>query len=299
MKIANTVKYSVQRKERVGLLFVLPFIVIFLLFFVTPLIYSGYLSTWKRTLVGGNSFVGLANYARALDDPKFTAGAGRVLIFFFIQVPVMLMLSISLALIIDSGKLRAAKIYRLLVFLPYAIPAVVGSLIWGYLYGPNYGLLNQLAQIFTTEKIHFLSTTLALPSIGNIVTWSYAGYNMVILYAALKGLSTELYEAAEMDGAGPIRLAFSIKLPQLKPAIILTLVFSVIGSFQLFTEPFFLTNSAPTVLDSSYTPNIYAYTTAFVSQDLNYAAAISFILGFIVILASGVVAIFAGRGAKK
>ncbi len=280
-----------------GLLFVLPFTVIFLLFFVTPLIYSGYISTWKQTLVGGNSFVGLANYARVLDDPKFAAGVARVLIFFLIQVPVMLMLSISIALIIDSGKLRAAKIYRILVFLPYAVPVVVSALIWGYLYGPNYGLLSQLTQTFTTAKIHFLSATLALPSLGNIATWSWAGYNMVILYAALKALSTELYEAAAVDGAGPIRLAFSIKLPQLKPAIILTLIFSVIGSFQLFTEPFNLANLAPTVLDSSYTPNIYAYT--LVSQDLNYAAAVSFVLGFIVILISGVVAILVGRGTKK
>jgi multiple sugar transport system permease protein len=294
--VARKIKSSVQKRERMGLSFVLPFIAIFLLLFVTPLIYSGYLSTWKRTLVGGNTFVGLGNYIKAIHDPKFTAGVLRVLLFFFIQVPVMLLLSITLALIIDSGKLRAVKFYRIIVFLPYAVPAIIGSLIWGYLYGPNYGLLAQIIHPFTTTKIHFLSSTLALPSIGNIVTWEYAGYNMVILYAALKGLSNELYEAAAIDGAGPIRLALSIKLPQLKPAIILTLIFSVIGSFQLFTEPINLMNNAPTVLDGYYTPNIYAYTAAFVSQNLNYAAAISFLLGFVVILT---VALISRRGVNK
>lgn len=291
-------KSVIRRKENVGLLFVLPFIGIFLLFFIAPLVYSGYLSTWKQTLVGGNSFVGLDNYLRAIQDPKFTKGVIRVGFFFILQVPIMLFLSVSLALFLDSGKLKGAKFYRILIFIPFAVPAVVGSMIWGYLYGPNFGLINQITQIFHSAKINFLDSTLALPSIANIVTWEYAGYNMIILYAALKGLSRELYEAAEVDGAGPIRLALSIKLPQLKPAIILTLIFSVIGSFQLFTEPVNLMNNSPTVIDSSYTPNIYAYSLAFVSQDINYAAAISFLLGFVIILVSALVVFFSTKGKK-
>ncbi len=291
-------KSVIRRKENVGLFFVVPFVVIFFLLFIVPLLYSGYLSTWKQTLVGGNTFIGLDNYARALQDPKFIIGSVRVALFFIIQVPIMLALAITLALIIDSGKLKGAKFYRILIFIPFAVPAVVGSMIWGYLYGPNFGLLNQIVQLFSPTKVYFLDSTLALFSIANIVTWEFAGYNMVILYAALKGLSRELYEAAQVDGAGPVRLALSIKLPQLKPAIILTLIFSVIGSFQLFTEPVNLMSQAPTVIDSSYTPNIYAYTLAFVSQDINYAAAISFLLGFIIFCVSAIVAFFSTRNSK-
>ncbi len=276
-----------RNRERAGLLFIAPFLLVFVTLFMTPLFYAGYLSVWKQTLVGGNHFVGFANYAKALVDPAFRSGLGHVAAFFFLQVPVMLILSISLALAIDSGKLRGAKVYRIIAFLPYAVPAVVSSVIWGYLYGPNFGLEAQLSQFLPIPKINFLSSTLALPSLANIVTWEFAGYNMIILYAALKSISTDLYEAAAVDGAGAIRIAWSIKLPALRPAIFLTVLFSVIGSFQLFTEPYNLANIAPMVFNNSYTPNIYAYSTSFTSLDQNYAAALSFLLGFVVIIMSG------------
>src|SRR6185312_4045204 len=111
-----------------------------------------------------------------------------------------------------------------------------------------------------------------LGSLANVVTWEFVGYNMILLYAALRAIPSDLYEAAAVDGAGAWRIAWSIKLPALRPALLLTLVFSVIGSFQLFNEPQLLQRLAPNVIDSAFTPNIYAYSLAFTSQDLNYAA---------------------------
>ncbi len=282
-----------RNRERAGLMFVAPFIVVFLTFFVTPLFYSAYLSVFKQTLVGGNHFVGLANYAKALVDPQFRTGLWHVALFFVLQVPVMLVLATGLALAIDSGKLRGAKFYRIVAFLPYAVPAVVSAVIWGYLYGPNYGLAAQLSRYMPFPKIDFLSAGLALPSLANIVTWEFTGYNMIIMYAALKSISTDLYEAAAVDGAGAIRIAWSIKLPALRPAIFLTFLFSVIGTFQLFTEPYNLANVAPMVFNNSYTPNIYAYSTSFTSLNQNYAAALSFLLGFVVIIMSGALTLVA------
>jgi multiple sugar transport system permease protein len=282
-------------KENIGLLFVLPFLISFIISIIAPLAYSGYLSFFKKRLIGGNSFVGFTNYVQAIQDADFWDGLRRVGLFFVMQVPIMLMLALVFALIIDSGKIRFSKLVRVLIFVPYAVPAVVATLMWGYLYGPNYGLFAQLSEYLHTPKVQFFSEALALPSIANIVTWEFVGYNMVILYAAIKSFSTELYEAAAVDGAGSWRIAWSIKVPQLRPAIFLCLIFSVIGSFQLYVEPAQMINLAPTVINSTYTPNLYAYNQAFVSQDINYAAAVSFMLGIAVFIMSILVSFMARR----
>ena len=119
-------------------------------------------------------------------------------------------------------------------------------------------------------------------SIANVSTWTYTGYNMIILYAALRSIPTELYEAAAVDGAGPVRTAIHIKLPLLRPALLLCAIFSVIGSFQLFAEPQIFFDIAPAVIGKDYTPNLYVYNLAFADQRLNYAAALSFMLGVVV-----------------
>jgi multiple sugar transport system permease protein len=118
---------------------------------------------------------------------------------------------------------------------------------------------------------------------------------MIVMYAALRAVPQELYEAAEIDGAGQIRLAWSIKIPAIRPAILLTVIFSTIGSFQLFNEPSLLHNLAPNAISSSFTPNYYAYNVAFVNQDINYAAAIAFVLGFVVMIVSYVVQLSTAR----
>jgi len=134
-----------------------------------------------------------------------------------------------------------------------------------------------------------------LGSIANVVFWEFTGYNMILLYAALRAIPTELYEAAAVDGAGPWRTAWSVKIPALRPALLLALIFSVIGSFQLFNEPQLLQRLAPNVIDSAFTPNIYAYSLAFTSQDLNYAAAVSFLLGLVIVAVSYTVQLGANR----
>jgi len=137
--------------------------------------------------------------------------------------------------------------------------------------------------------LNLLSESNILFSIMNIITWTYVGYNMIVMYLALKSIPAELYEAAEIDGASQWRLAWSVKIPLIRPAIILTVIFSVIGSFQIFNEPSLLLELAPTAITQSFTPNFYAYNLAFVNQDTNYAAAIAFLLGFVIMIVSYVV----------
>jgi multiple sugar transport system permease protein len=123
----------------------------------------------------------------------------------------------------------------------------------------------------------------------NIVTWEFIGYNMIIMYSALRAIPADLFEAAEIDGASQWRVAWSIKIPAIRPAILLTVIFSIIGTFQLFNEPSLLANIAPNAISNSFTPNYYAYNLAFVNQDINYAAAIAFILGIVIMIVSYVV----------
>ncbi|MDR3036136.1 sugar ABC transporter permease [Kitasatospora sp. YST-16] len=253
--------------------------VVFVIGVAAPLGYAAYLSLFQDRLIGGTVFVGLENYRRALGDELFRAGLWRVLMFLLVQVPVMLGLALLAALAVDSGRLRRPGLFRIGVFVPYAVPAVVASLMWGYLYGDRFGLAGQIGDFLGTKLPDLLGPDWMLASIGNVVTWQYTGYNMLILYAALRTVPTELYEAAALDGAGEFRKAWSIKLPAVRPALVLATVFSIIGTFQLFNEPNVMQSLAPNVVSTSYTPNMYAYNLAFNGQQFNYSAAVAVVLG--------------------
>lgn len=291
---------SLRRHERTaGYLFVTPFFLVFLAMIVAPLAYAAYLSLFKEQLIGGNAFVGLANYLDALQDSSFISGVLRMLRFFLLQVPLMLALALLFALVLDSGRLRLKRFVRLSIFVPYAVPSVIAAIMWGYLYGPDFGPFTQIAEAVGAPPPQFLSNQWMLASIANIVTWGFVGYNMIILYAALRSIPTELYEAARIDGAGEARIAWSIKVPAIRPALLLTLIFSIIGSLQLFNEAQILRNLAPNVIGRDYTPNLYAYNLAFVNQEINYAAAIAFLLGFVIMILSYAVQLSSQRRERR
>ncbi|QFY11058.1 ABC transporter permease subunit [Nonomuraea phyllanthi] len=281
-----------------GYAFFLPFLVVFLVTVVAPLAYAIYLSFFQDRMIGGTVFSGLANYARAIGDALFGAGLLRVALFLVVQVPIMLLIALGCALAIDSGRLRWPSLFRITIFMPYAVPAVVAALMWGYMYGDEFGLVGQIGDALGVALPDLLSRSWMLASIGNMVTWEFVGYNMIILYAALRAVPEELYEAAEMDGAGAIRIAWSIKLPALRPALLVATVFSIIGSFQLFNEPNILQTLAPAVITTSYTPNMYAYNLAFNGQQINYSAAVAVVLGLVTVVVAYAVQLLTARREK-
>jgi multiple sugar transport system permease protein len=266
-------------KRAAPYLFLLPFLIVFVAFLIIPLINALGLSVYKTTLVGGTRFVGGENFAKAFVDPKFWAGVITLLKFGAMQIPVMLILALVFALILDSGTVYARSFFRVSFFIPYAVPTVIAALMWGFLYGPAYGPFAHLAARLGWPPPDFLSHATILPSLANIAVWEYMGYNMIIYYAALQAIPSDLEEAALMDGASGLRHALYIKLPLILPTIYVTIVFSIIGTLQLFTEPYLMINLARSVISSSFTPNLYAYTLAFTAQQYNYSAAISFLLG--------------------
>ena len=128
-----------------GFLFTAPFMALFLLLFIAPLVYALYLSLFREQLIGGTSFVGLDNYVDGLKDKQFTSGVQRVALFMVVQVPVMLVLALAFALIIDAGTAWASKLYRVGFFVPYAVPTVIATLMWGFLYGKDFGPIADVA----------------------------------------------------------------------------------------------------------------------------------------------------------
>jgi multiple sugar transport system permease protein len=195
--------------------------------------------------------------------------------------------------------MRLAKFSRLAIFVPYAVPSVVATLMWGYLYGPDFGPFAQISRALGFGPPPFFTQNGMLFSIMNIVNWEFIGYNMIIIYAALRSIPSELYEAARVDGASEIRIATSIKIPAVRAALLLTVIFSVIGTFQLFNEPHLMRTLAPTVIGTAYTPNLYAYNIAFVNQDTNYAAALAFLLGLVIMIVSYIVQLTAQRKERR
>lgn len=282
-------------RRAVGYLLVAPFMLMFAAMLIVPLGYAFYLSLFQDRLIGGTTFVGLDHYRAALTDPLLRDGVLRMVWFGLIQIPLMLGLALFFALALDSGRLALARFCRLGMFLPYAVPSVVAVLMWGYLYGPDFGPFAQLARHLGASPPDFLSSDWMLLSLGNIVCWEYIGYNMIVLFAALQTVPSDVIEAARTDGAGPFLTAWTIKIPAIRGALLLTFVFSVIGTLQLFNEPHILTRLAPAVISVSYTPNVYAYQLAFTNQELNYSAAVSFTLGFAMVLLSSLVILVASR----
>ncbi|MET0423721.1 MAG: sugar ABC transporter permease, partial [Actinoplanes sp.] len=202
-----------RRRSWSGWQFVGPFMAVFALVFLAPIAYSIYLSLFKDRLIGGNSFVGLENYQQVFQDPNFWSGLGRVTLFLLVQVPIMLFLALLVALALDSGRLYGASFFRVSIFLPYAVPAVVAALIWGFMYGSQFGLVGNINDSLGINLPDPLKPSLILAAIGNISTWTFVGYNMLIFYSALKVVPKSLYESAEIDGAGQLRIIRSIKLP--------------------------------------------------------------------------------------
>lgn len=267
-------------------LFLLPFVVLFIIFFIVPIIYAIDQSLFRSERSGLGlgaatvSFNGLSNYVDVLHDPNFYSSVGRVLLYGIVQVPVMLVLALVLALLLDSAVVRLKAFFRVAFFVPFAIPGIIAALLWAFFYQPVFSPIVKGFAALGLQAPDFLGPGTVLWSIANIATWTYAGYNMLIIFAALQAIPAEIYESARVDGCSGWRVAWSIKIPLVAPALVLTCIFSIVGTLQLFAEPQVMAAISNNV-STSYTPVFYAYTTAFANNNYYYAAALSVVLAVI------------------
>lgn len=287
-------------RARTIALFIAPFLVLFLAMYVAPIVYSVVNSTFTTHRSGlglgapTTTFEPFANYVRAFSDGAFMHSIGRVVLFGVVQVPVMLLLALALALLIDAKSAAGKGFFRLASFLPYAIPGVSAALVWSFMYSPQSSPINHFLGALGTS-IPFFDGNVVLWSVANIVTWSWTGYNMIVIYAALQSIPEEVLEAAKLDGAGAFRIAISIKVPMVAGALVLTAVFSIIGSAQLFNEPSVLQPVSSGSISSTYTP-VMAAQAAVSAGDYSYAAAESVIVAVLVGVISFVFFTLTSRG---
>jgi multiple sugar transport system permease protein len=281
-----------------------PFLFLFLLCFLLPIIYAigeSFTHTHRRGLFGEqgitSSFAGFTNYADALANSNFISSIGRVLLFGVVQVPVMIIACTILALLLESAAAKWPAVFRALYFMPYGVPGVIATILWSFLYVPGLSPITPILGKLGID-INFLGTGTVLWSIANIVTWTYTGYNMLIIISQLKSIPAEIYEAARVDGAGQWRIALRIQLPMVRPAMVLATIFSIIGTLQLFAEPQVLSTVA-TSINSEYTPNLSAYTNAFAFNDYGMASAEAVIIAVAAFILSAIVLAITSRGSKS
>lgn len=271
--------------------FLLPAAVLFVVFMVVPIVYAVMLSTRGTRIKGGafgrrvEQFVGLDNYRSALSDPALWAGLRRLLIYGGLVVPIMLGLALLFALLLDVPRVRLARFSRVAIFLPYAVPGVIATLLWGFLYLPDVSPIHYVAALAGLPAPDFFGKRSIFGAVANIAIWGGIGFNMVVIYTSLRALPSELFDAARVDGCSELMLALRIKVPLLVPSLVLTGVFSLIATLQVFSEPMTL-RPLSNALDSAWVPLMKVYRDAFVNDDQPSAAATSVLLAAVTLVIS-------------
>ena len=273
--------------------FVTPAIILYALVLLIPIGYTIYLSL-EKTQVSGlglgagarrQVFAGLGNYSSAITDQAFDSSLLRVAIYSLILVPVMLGLALLFALLLDARRVRFQRFSRLSIFLPYAVPTVIATLLWGFLYLPTVSPFPTILAKFGLSMPNLFTTNLALLSVANVGVWGGTGFNMIVMYTALRAVPSELYEAARIDGASQAQIALRIKIPMIAPALVLTGVFSLITTLQVFNEPETLLPLTNTI-SQGWMPLMRVYNLAFDENNSYEAAALAVIIAAVMFAGS-------------
>lgn len=261
--------------KRAIFLFIFPTILVMAVIVIIPIFMSGYYSLLKWDGIGKGSFIGLSNYQQLLSDERFINSVLRSLAFAGLSLVIQLPFSLLIALVIANG-VKGEKIYRTIYFIPVIISTVVIGQLWQKIYNSDYGLLNSLLKSvglsgLAQDWLGQEKTALICSFIP--ILWQYVGYHMLIMYAGIKGISSEINEAAVIDGASKIQTAWYITIPLLKPILKVCVTFSLIGALKVFDLIYVLTNGGP--FFSTEVPSIYMYTTIFDSLKYGYGSAMS------------------------
>ena len=264
------------RRNLSGYLFLLPALLIFALFVWYPIILGFVMSFQNIDMINPAMWVGWENYRHVLTDPLFAVAWRNTLAFTLYALLFGYLIPIILALLVNEMR-HGKGFFRLAFYLPVMLPPIVTVFLWRWIYNPDSGLLNALLSLVHLPGGLWLETPgSALPALMVIATWSAAGSTMLIYLAALQGVSASLYEAAEIDGASIWRRLWSITLPTIRPIMLLMLVLQVIGTMQVFIEPFTITGGGPQNATMSILLLIYNY--AFQDADFGGASALGVML---------------------
>lgn len=282
-----------------GWLFVLPSVLLIVLFGLIPIVWGFVLSLQKAGLISQNRpFVGLANYQHIASDPLARTAAVNAAYYTFLFVPISIVLALFLAIALNQ-KIHLIRFYRLAVFIPVAVSTIATGIMFLWLFDKQFGLANFLfGKVGLGPFGYFDSPQGAMPALVVMTVWGWLGFDTIVYLAALQGVPAELVEAAAVDGAGRWSQFRNVVLPLLGPATLLLVVWSTISALQLFDEVYFVTHGGP--LNRTFVPVFYIYRLAFTSSygfsKAGYAAALAYVL-FLVILALTLIQFWAGSRA--
>ena len=282
---ASAWKYRWSR-QITAYLFLLPAIVLFAVFAWYPILRAVEMSFNEVTLNGESTWVGLANYELMLKDPAFSAAWGNSLQFAGWSLLLGFFLPVGVAIGIREMR-HAQGFFRIVYFLPTVVPAAISVLIWRCMYDPDAGVLNEIMMLFGGQRLYWLQdVALVKPSIVAMMTWGAFGTTALVYLSSLQEIPTELYEAAELDGATPLSRIRHVTLPHLYPVMSVLVILQVLAVVQVFTEPFLMTNGGPG--RETLTPTLHIYNRAFIRIDLGYAAAWSVTMIVVLLIFSAI-----------
>jgi multiple sugar transport system permease protein len=283
--VATTAPVMMRRKTMTGWMFVAPWIIGFVIFGLYPIITSFYYSMTRYDVLRIPQYIGLANYQHLLfEDPVFWTSVWNTLFYTVIRVPIAIFLSLILAVLVNQA-VGGMRWFRTMYFIPSIVTGVVLSVLWLWIFNPEYGLINAaLARINIDGPLWLQDPFWSKPALIIMSLWSVGGPRMLVFLAALQGISQQLYEAIELDGGGWWAKFRHVTVPTISPVLFLWAVLEVIASLQVFVEAYVMTEGGP--LQSTLFYNLYLYQKAFDDFEMGYASAMAWILLVITLVAT-------------
>lgn len=285
---ANNVNAVPSLNGNWGYLFTAPFFVMFLIFGLAPIIYSVYIAFFNWDALGTQEFIGLANFDELFIDTRFWNALVNTLDIWLLSTIPMLIFSIGLAAILHNPALRGSTFFRTILLVPNITSVLAIAIVFGQLFGRDFGMVNIIVGAFGFEHIDFVQgTTSSHVAIASMIVWRWTGYNALIFLAAMLAIPNELYESASLDGAGKFKQFIYVTLPSLRNTITFVLIVGTIGGLQVFAEPLILGGSFNGGDSGQFsTLTLFLFEQAFVAYKWGYAAAIGIMITVIVAIVS-------------
>lgn len=290
-----------RKRDRAAWIFVAPALIVLSVFFFLPVLAAFAMSLTDFDLYALSDFsnlrfIGLRNYAQLLVDPLFWKALGNTVYFVVLGVPLSIAVSLGAALLVNSKLARFKSVFRTIYFAPVVTTLVAVAVVWRYIFHARYGFLNYGLSFFGIDPIDWMGDPhWAMPAIVVLAVWKNFGYNMIILLAALQSIPDDLYEAARIDGASAWQLFRHVTLPGLAPVLTLVSVLTMTGYFQLFAEPYVMTQGGP--LQSTLSVLYFMFEEGFKWWSLGRASAVAFLL-FVLMFAVTLVQLRIGRSER-
>ena len=267
-----------------GILFCLPFMIVFALFLLFPMLFGLFIGFFDWDILSTRTWTGFGNYVKLFKDATFYSSLGHTLVFVLVSTPLLLVTGFFMALLVTSrSPLKDAA--ENLFFLPYILSITVIGTLWAWLLQKNYGIVNQFIKLFGGEPVGWLTDTkYAMTSIIATTVWWTAGFNMILFSAGIKQISSEIYDAVKIDGANYVQTVWRITLPLVRPTTALCLILQIIASFNIFGQVYVMTGGGPH--GSTRVLVQYIYETGFKYFKMGYSSAMAYVLFFIILIIS-------------